>query len=69
MGLISFNLAPRIVALAYSTAVWIQKGVSQYVSQWVQGTYGFSEISSKSAIMGKWWKVEKEGGIKSTRVR
>ena len=64
MSLISFNLVPRIAALAYSTAAWTQKGVGQYVSQGVQGTYGFSEISSKSAIIGKRWKVEKRGGKK-----
>ena len=62
MSLISFNLMPRIVALAHSTATWTRKGVSKYVSQGVEGTYGFSEISSKSAIVEKWWKVEKRGG-------
>ena len=35
MSLISFNLMPRIGALAYSTAAWTRKGVSKYVSQGV----------------------------------
>ena len=68
MSLISFNLVPRIVVLACSPVAWTQKGVSTYVSQGVQGAYGFSETSSKSAIMGKRWKVERRGGGQKAHV-
>ena len=64
MSLISFILVPQIVALACSTAPWTRNGVGRYVSQGFQRTYGFSETSSKSAIIGKRWSVEKRGGDK-----